>query len=252
MVDPAYVAKNWLPVPVFCNRYRNETKWNVIRCNIQQTKQEVHVTCFRWYCRLFQGPHHRAEIYAHTYWNPCKHKFHLASNPSMDRSSENNIPDSCITNGINVNGASFTLPPSILLRTNSNLYGHPLFGESYGFGRRIDVHQMTNLKDILDSAIRIADEVCIDVNSNATVAQSSVAMTTASAPTGTCQSSTDTPPPIDQDVVDLPENKNWYHHRSSACNFVVTIPDFAKGQPEFWKNRIYTLIMIYIWLKLLK
>ena len=126
----------------------------------------------------------------------------------MDRSSENNIPDSCITDGNNVNGASFTLLPSILLRTNSNLYGHPLFEESYDFGRRIDVHQMTNLKDILDSAIRIADEVCIDVNSNATVAQSSVAMTTASAPTGTCQSSTDTAPPIDQDVVDFPENKN--------------------------------------------
>ena len=123
----------------------------------------------------------------------------------MDRSDDSNTTDSCSINGNNLNGASFTLPPLMSPQTNLNKFGHPLFGENFGLGRRTDVHQMTILKDILDSAIRIVDEVCIDVNSNTTASQISVAESTTSAPTETCASLTEAKPPDDQDVSDIPE-----------------------------------------------
>jgi hypothetical protein len=89
----------------------------------------------------------------------------------MDRFDESNIIDSCRSHGNGAIGNSFTLTPGwISLQTSSS---HDwMLGDYYSFGGNMSNHQVVNFIDILDDAIRIVDEVFIDVVSAATNAQS--------------------------------------------------------------------------------
>lgn len=94
----------------------------------------------------------------------------------MGRLDDCNIIDSCCSHGHGVIGDSFALTPGwISLRTSSSHDRDWMLGDFYSFGGGMSNHQVVNFIDILDDAIRIVDEVFIDVVSAATKTQSSVA-----------------------------------------------------------------------------